>query len=322
MRNDITRIVAGAVTVLLAGGLALGSHQHQPAARQHAPAAHASLDAATSAPLIGTSITSPTLAQDTSEFGHLPIVRVFYTGMPPANAWTTGTAGASNSAVIVSFGADPSAILSGSDDAALTQFFDSAPTGHPIYYSYNHEPEPAITAGQYTAAAYQAAWAHVAALASAANNPDLHSTLILMAWDVNPQSGLNWRNYLPPGNIISTLGWDAYPQGACDNYPLADTPPATFMGPAIAASQAAGLPYGFAEFGTPLVPGRAAWLTSVGSYLMTSGALFGSLFDTASQLPSMRLGDTASITAWQQVVAQSDTANGISTRTQLQRPTS
>ncbi|MGD0684510.1 MAG: hypothetical protein ABSA03_05275 [Streptosporangiaceae bacterium] len=319
MLNDFTKIVSGAVTVLLAGGLALTAGHSSPAAQAASAPRHVSVDSsvstpvasAVSAPLIGSSVTKSTLAQDTSEFGHLPIVRVFYTGMPAANAWTTGLAGENDSAVIVSFGADPAAILSGSDDAALTQFFDTAPTGHAIYYSYNHEPEVAIASGQYTAAAYQAAWAHVVALADQANNPDLHSTLILMAYDVDPASHRDWLNYLAPGDVISTLGWDAYPQGATDNYPLALTPPAVFMGPAVAASEAAGLPFGFSEFGTSLATGRAAWLTSVGSYLSTSGALFGSLFDTAGKLPSMRLTDTASITAWQSVVAQSDTANGI-----------
>jgi hypothetical protein len=83
------------------------------------------------------------------------------------------------------------------------------------------------------------------------------------------------------------------------------------MGPAVAASEAAGLPFGFAEFGTSLATGRAAWLTSIGSYLSTSGAAFGCLFDTSGQLPSMRLTDAASIAGWQSVVAQSDAANGI-----------
>jgi hypothetical protein len=324
MLNDFTKIVSGAVTVLLAAGLALTAG-HSPAAAARAAGApgHVSVDSAVSTPaastaavpLLGSSVTKTTLAQDTTEFGHLGIVRVFYTGMPSAKAWTTGLAGANDSAVIVSFGASPAAILSGSDDAALTQFFGTAPTGHPIYYSYNHEPELAIASGEYTAQAYQAAWTRIVALAAQASNPDLHSTLILMGYDVNPASHRNWLNYLPPGNVISTLGWDAYPQGSTDGYPLADTPPAVFMGPAVAASEAAGLPFGFAEFGTSLATGRAAWLTSVGNYLMTSGAVFGSLFDTAGKLPSMRLTDTASITAWQAQVGQSDAANGITAAT-------
>jgi len=249
--------------------------------------------------LIGASVgTTSILAQDTAEFGHLPIIRVYYPGLPGSNAWTTGVLGASNSAVVVSFKALPSVILSGADDAALSHFFDTAPTGHVIYYSYWHEPEDNIAAGQFTLDGYKAAWAHVVALADAAHNPDLRSTLILMSWDLQPGSHRDWRDYMPDGNIISTLGWDAYPAGFSSL-----TPPADFMGPAVAASKAAGLPFGFAEFGTTAVSGRAAWLTQVGNYLIQSGAQFGTLFNSSPPYPSMKLTDAASIAAWRGVVA-------------------
>jgi hypothetical protein len=251
--------------------------------------------------LLGASVANASiLSQDTSEFGHMPIVRLYYPGLPSANAWTTGLPAANHSAVIVSFKALPSAILSGADDAALSHFFDTAPTGHVIYYSYWHEPEDNIDAGQFTAAAYRAAWAHVVALADAAGNPDLRSTLILMAWDVDPASHRNWQDYLPPGNIISTLGWDAYPA----NFSTLAAP-AEFMGPAVAVSKAAGLPFGFAEFGTSAVAGRAAWLTDVGNYLIQSGAQFGTLFNSSPPYPSMKLTDAASIAAWRNVIALS-----------------
>jgi hypothetical protein len=321
MLNNFTKIVAGAVTVLLAGGLALGTTHHQPATTSHRQPATANnpgsdrqvtLDSASSATLIGSSVSGPaTLAQDTSQFGRLPIVRVYYPGLPPTHAWSTGLAEANRSAVIVSFKADPSVILSGSDNAALKQFFDTAPTGHAIYYSYYHEPEDNIAAGQFTAAQYRQAWRVVAGIADQADNPALHSTLILMAYDLQRSSHRNWRNYLPGGHVISTLGWDAYPAGSAGSGTKKLTPPAQFMGRAVAASKSAGLPFGFAEFGTSLVTGRAAWLTSVGKYLMRSGAKFGTLFDTAAHAPSMRLTDTASINAWRGVVGRSDTANGI-----------
>jgi hypothetical protein len=227
-------------------------------------------------PLFGATISSTAdLATKTSQFGHLPIVRVYYPGLPSPNAWTsTGEAGANQSAIIVSFKAQPLDILSGSDDAALSQFFDDAPTGHAIYYSYYHEPEDNIAAGQFTLPDYLAAWAHVVTLADAAKNPELHSILILMAWDLDPASGRNWENYLPSGGIITTLGWDAYPPGGTG------TPaPASFMQAAVTASQGAGLPFGFAEFGTTTVTGRGVWLTSVGTYIRTTGALFASLYD-------------------------------------------
>jgi hypothetical protein len=259
-------------------------------------------------PMLGSSVLSAAnLARDTAQFGRMPIVRVYYRGLPPATAWTTGLAGANSSAVIVSFKALPTAILSGADDAALRQFFDTAPTGHPIYYSYFHEPEDNIAAGQFTLADYKAAWAHVVALADAAHNPYLHSTLILMEWDLVPASHRDWKDYLPGGGIISVLGWDAYPVGSATNVNPQPTPPAEFMGPAIAASKSVGLPYGFAEFGLSTPRGRPGWLTSVGKYLMSSGALFGSLFNGNTQYPTLQLTDAASVAVWRGYVRDSAT---------------
>jgi beta-mannanase len=199
--------------------------------------------------LFGASVRTDNLAQEMAEFGHMPVIRVYYRGLPSPRAWGTGAPAANKSAVIVSFKALPRTILSGQDDAALSHFFDAAPAGNPIYYSYWHEPESNIADGQFTLTDYKAAWAHVVALADAAHNPDLHSTLILGGYDFSPASHRNWRDYLPGGGIISILGWDAYPVGSATNHNPQPTPPATFMGKEIAAARSVGLPYGFAEFG-------------------------------------------------------------------------
>jgi len=259
-------------------------------------------------PLLGSSVLSLSdLRENTAEFGHLPIVRVYYPGLPNRNAWSGGLAGANHSAVVVSFKAQPKTILSGADDATLRHFFDTAPTGHPIYYSYYHEPEDNITAGQFTLPDYKAAWARVVKLADEAHNPDLHSTLILMEWDLQKASHRDWKSYLPGGGIISTLGWDAYCNGCATNEHPQATPPAQFMGPAIAASRSVGLPYGFAEFGMSRAAGRSAWMSQVGDYLMHSGALFGSLFNGNSEYPTLRLTDSASVAVWRSFVARSGT---------------
>jgi hypothetical protein len=266
------------------------------------------------APLLGVSVaTKALLAQDTAEFGHLPILREYYTGLPPADAWTTGLQGANRSAVIVSFKAQPNAILSGADNAALSHFFDTAPTGYPIYYSYYHEPERHIAAGQFTLAAYKAAWARVVALADAAHNPYLHSTLILVTYDFDPAAHRDWKNYLPGGHIISVLAWDAYPEFAAEGrFAPQLTTPTEFMGQAIAASKSVGLPYGFAEFGLPTPNGRPAWLTAVGNYLMHSGALFGSMFNSASVSNGEWdvAGDPAAVAVWRHFVTESDALTG------------
>lgn len=304
-RSALKTATASVLVLALAALVVLVSRAGLPDGRHHRQqvryaASHAAV------PLLGSSVLSAAnLGTDTSEFGHMPIVRVYYPGLPAGNAWTSGLAGANHSAVIVSFKAQPSAILSGADDVALSHFFDSAPTGHPIYYSYYHEPEDNIAAGQFSLAGYKAAWHRVVALADAAHNADLHSTLILMEWDLQKASGRNWRSYLPAGGIISTLGWDAYPQGSATNEDPQLTPPAAFMGPAIAASRSVGLPFGFAEFGLSTSRDRTAWLTSVGNYLMTSGALFGSYFDGNTEYPTLRLSGAAEIGVWRGFVARS-----------------
>jgi hypothetical protein len=258
--------------------------------------------------LFGSSVTASDLTQTTAQFGRMPIVRVYYPGLPASNAWAGGLAGANGSAVIVSFKALPTDILSGADDATLTHFFDTAPAGHPIYYSYYHEPEDNIAAGEFTLADYKAAWARVVMLADAARHPDLHSTLILMSWDLDKASGRDWKSYLPGGGIISTLGWDAYPVGSATNVNPQPTPPADFIGPCITASRSVGLPYGFAEFGLSTATGRAAWMTEVGNYLLTSGALFASVFNGSAQYPTLQLTDQASQDVWKGFVAQSGKA--------------
>ena len=262
-------------------------------------------DASKRVPLLGSSVLSAAdLARTTAQFGHMPIVRVYFPDLPGPYAWTS-IAGVNKSAVIVSFKARPAQVLSGADDARLRQFFANAPRGHAIYYSYFHEPEDNIARGQFTAAAYRAAWRHIVALAHAAHNPYLHSTLILMSYDLVPGSHRHWKDYLPRGGVISVLGWDAYPVGSATNVHPQLTPPARFMGPAIAASRSVGLPYGFAEFGLSTKKGRPGWLTQVGTYLMHSGALFGCLFDGNQQYPTLRLTDAASIAVWRGYVQQS-----------------
>jgi hypothetical protein len=260
------------------------------------------------APLFGASINATDLAQETSEFGHMAIVRTYYSGLPNSNAWTTGRPAANKSAVIVSFKAQPKAILSGQDDTALSHFFDTAPSGDPIYWSYYHEPEGNIADGEFTLADYKAAWAHVVSLARAAHNPDLHSTLILGGYDFRPGAHRNWKDYLPGGDIISTLAWDAYPPGSAKNQNPVAAPPDTFMAQEIAAAKSVGLPYGFAEFGLSTPVGRPAWLTDVGNYLLHSGALFATYFNGNAQYPTLKLTDAGSVTVWNSFVAKSGSA--------------
>jgi hypothetical protein len=289
-------IIVLGVVAASAGAAPIGSHEQQRAMTA-ASTSHI--------PLFGASILNKaTLKTETAQFGHMAIVNVDYAGLPKSNAWTTGKAAANHSAVIVSFFALPSQVSSGADNRVLSHFFDTAPRGHKIYYCYIHEPEHQIKIGRIHLAAYKRAWAHVAALARAAHNPYLHSTLILEAYDLTKGAHRNWRTYLPGNHIISTLGWDAYPVGSALNIHPQLTPPRVFMGPAIAASKSVRLPYGFAEFGLSTPKGRPAWLRRVGYYLLHSGSLFATLFDGNAQRPFLTLKDRASIRVWRSFVSR------------------
>lgn len=253
-------------------------------------------------PLIGVDVANGAqLAQDVSEFGPLPVLRVFSGGVP---SWGGITSAAKS--VVVTFDTSPSVILSGSDDAALRKFFDTAPAGHQVYWGYMHEPEvPISVQHRFTLSAYLAAWSHLMGLAAAAHNANLHSTVVLEEFDLRANHPHGpWQQYVPKG--IQVLGWDAYADKGTQ-----DMPPSYIFGPAVAASKAAGKPFGFAEFGMlPTAGNLPAWLTAMGNYLVSSGATFGTLFDAGVAKPSMRLTSSASISAWKAFVQRSYKADG------------
>jgi parallel beta-helix repeat protein len=293
-------ISVAAAAALLAAGLSIGLRTISQ---------NGVLDASrtSSGPLFGASAsTHGELSRNTQKFGRLGIIRTTYNGLPPANAWGSGPPGSAKSAVIVSFQARPSAIIAGTDNASLAHFFDTAPKGHPIYWAYYSEPELSVGAHKFTAAQYRTALAEVAALARAAHNSDLKATLIVRARDLFRGSTVNWKSYLPSGHVIKTVAWDAYPTGTQAGVDPTLTGPAKFMGPAAAASKAAGLSFGFAGFALATATGRPDWLYSVADYLMSSHALFGVL-TTLPSVPATDINDQASIAAWKAVVARSGT---------------
>ena len=168
----------------------------------------------TNATLFGaTASNGAALSRATSQFGRMPIIRVYYNGLPDPHVWTTGSPGINHSAAIISFRSPPDVVLSGADDAALSRFFDTAPTSRTTYYTYYHEPETLVQEHAFTVSSYRAAWAHIVALADKAHNPNLKSTLILMSWDLNPRSGINWKDYLPAaGSSALSAGTPTRPE--------------------------------------------------------------------------------------------------------------
>jgi hypothetical protein len=239
------------------------------------------------------------------EFGSMPVDRVFYPGLP--KPWP-GNAGYGNGrAVFVSFKMDPQQVLTGAYDATLTSWFQTAPRTKDVYWTYYHEPEDNIEAGAFTAAQYRAAWQRISGLALRANNPRLHSTLILMCYTLTKYSGRTFSDYYAGDAYIDVLGWDCYNQlWAKGQY----VDPATQFSGVLDESAATGKPFAITEFGSQIAvgdttgSGRAAWLRASAAFLSSVGAVAVTYFDSPVS-NEYRLLDTNSLTAWASVVASS-----------------
>lgn len=241
----------------------------------------------------------------------MPISRVFYTGAP--QAWP-GNAGLSGRPVVVSFRYPPRDVLAGRYDTALRNWFATVPS-YDVYWSYIHEPEDNIARGEYSAADYRAAWQRVSDIANEAapETANLHSTLILMCYTMNPNSNRNWLNYYVP-TAQSMLAFDCYNHAWRRN---AYGNPANMFKPITNWSAAnPTIPWGVSEVGSvkvssdPTGTARAAWLRSVGAWLAARhtekpgiNAIFGIYFDVVGPKGTdYRLLDAPSQDAWRDVV--------------------
>ena len=256
----------------------------------------------------GTETWMQAVQREDTTLGAASVIRVYYTGLP--SSWP-GAAGAVNRSVVVSFKAPPADILSGVDDTILRNWFATAPTGRTIWWSYYHEPEDNIAKGEFTAAQYRAAFAHIVDLSRVNTTADLRSTLILMNWTLDPASGRNWLDYYPGSAYVDVLGWDAYnikaaPWTTSASQQSYQTPD-TVYGRCVSVSKAAGKPFGFGEWGSTVISGdsgsgRAAWITASGRYFRAEGAAFAAYFDTPND-GSFQLADAPSQTAMANLIA-------------------
>lgn len=263
-----------------------------------------------SAPLFGSLIASDrSLATSEQMYGRLPVVRVFQT-MPTKLPVT-------DRPVVVSFKLpspdkavnSPKSVLAGKHDAALTAWFKGLTAGQEVYYSYIHEPEDNIAAGEFSAADYTAAWRRIVTLARASGSPaKLRATMILMQWTLNPASKRNWLDYYPADDVIDVFGWD-FDGLAADanhgNYP--DNIYGFTQAPAIAALR--NKPWLVAEFASARASAdtygarRAQWMTKQAHQFAVSGCRAVCLFDTAvNGLPATPLSTAEEVAAWKALV--------------------
>ena len=159
-------------------------------------------------------------------------MRVYLADTDPLMPWTSPQLSA-DLPMQVSFKGEPATVVSGSQDAKYLAWFKAAPRDRTIYWTFFHEPDDNIDAGEFTAAQYVAAWRHLKALANQADNPRLLATLSLMNWSVYPESGRSWKDMYPGNDVIDVLAWDVNNLGSGrEEY----EDPATLLSPVISAS--------------------------------------------------------------------------------------
>lgn len=241
------------------------------------------------------------LADIDASFGTVPVVRDFFPGMPPA--WNSSRAQLLRDRdVVISFKASPSAILSGQHDTYLRNWFATAPNDQTIYWSYLHEPEVKIKNGQFTPAQYRAAWEHVGELAEESCKPNMHSTLILTAWTIDPRSGRDYRDYDAGHDVVEVIAFDPY-NALHDPNARTYTSAEDLIGPLAETMEEDGRPWGLAELGSRIVvgdngSGRAEWLSDIGDVLIENDASFATYFQTTYKGVNFRLDDAPSRNAW------------------------
>lgn len=214
-----------------------------------------------------------------ARYGSLQVIRYFDPSLP--NPWGKLERRVGKLPVAVSFKAPPSAVIAGRYDRLLTRWFAHAPRSRRTWWSYLPEPEDAIARHLYTAEDFRSAWRHLDALAAEAHNPKLTSTLALMCYTLEPQSGRNWRDYYPGDDAVDVLAWDCY-NGGHRRGEYAS--PQRIFGQALDLSQTLGKPWAIAETGSLLLAGdtgvgRARWITSVIDYARANHAEFVTFFD-------------------------------------------
>lgn len=249
------------------------------------------------------------LAERDAYFGELAAARIWHPGM--TNDWTARKLKVVDGrTMVISFRPHPTEVLSGKHDAALREWFEQAPARSTIYWSYYHEPEPAIEKlGSFTADTYRRAWKHINKIADSVCRPNMYSTLILTGWTTRPESKRDWRKYYPGAEVIDVLAFDPYNgvhEPGRDYYEK----PAAMLGNIVRVAKEARKPWGIAEIGSrkiasdPTGSKRAAWLTSVADYTRANGALFVTYYHS-SRDGEWRLLDKPSQDAWIAAVARS-----------------
>ena len=234
-----------------------------------------------------------------TEYGTFGVVRVFFGGNP--GSWTSETLRPVRP-VNVSFKADADAVNAGSLDSTYRAWFAAAPTDRPIWWTYYHEPEDNIAGGEFTAAAYRAAWQRIWRISREPGvaKVNVRSALVLMDYTTDVRSGRNWRDYYPGAGYVDVMSWDIYQFNEEDASTTNDESMAQHQQrrPTLAISRGEGKPFAISEMGYDAPATRPAWLRQTADWARANNAAFVAYFDTVGTLGDHRLLDAASQAVW------------------------
>ena len=239
------------------------------------------------------------LRRSDRKYSRMEVIRMYEPVI--RNGWD-GKLGEAKRPISVSFAAPPQEVLSGRHDAMLRTWFRKAPNGHPIWWTYWHEPEDDIAAGRFSASQYRRAWRHINAIARRVGTPNLHPTLTLMAWTARSASGRRVSDYYP-GDFIDVMAWDGYNPPGAHGY----APAREIFGSAVAQTKRRGNRFAIGELGSVLVPGdegsrRAQWLVATARYAAAHHAAFVCYWNARIPNENYQLFDVPSQLAWRSVV--------------------
>jgi hypothetical protein len=220
------------------------------------------------------------------------VYRIYFDGLPPASF--KGSKADFGVTVVLSFKAPPAQVAAGAYDAQLKSFFASIPTNRMVWWSFYHEPEDNIENGEFTAAQYRAAWAHLVTLAP--KRSTLKATLILMRWDLTSKVR-HVADYVAPG--LDVLAWDAYVRNWSPT--ISDA-----YDPAAKVSASYGLGFGIAETSVDSAvanpPARTTVVQDVVNRARADKAQFVTWFETTKTEGDYRLLPYLSAVAlWKQL---------------------
>ena len=237
-----------------------------------------------------------------TQFGGMPVARVFDSGMFPArwNDHSTLRALGTSSAVVYSFKGNMTALAAGKYDDQLRAFLASRPAGVKVWVALHHEPEDDVERGAFTTAQFRAATAHVAPVVKAAG---AIPTTILMQYTLTRGSGRDWRDFYSPA--VDVMAWDGY-NSAVKKTVQGYKAPENFLAPVLAVAKETGKGFGWAELGSPCITtdptcaGRAAWLAALSTAMRGSGAQFATYWNRPSITGNAdySLTDAGSVRAW------------------------